>query len=892
MIRNRYGDELRVGVKVRTHDGKEGFITRMHPGANRVVIKNHQGLEVMRDAHRVRAQYTPAAPARPPAPGVPAPVAPNDGGLNVDIVQLGKIREQIPRTLNRITGGNDLRRRDYRNAGFALDDALDTSKTPQERQAAMTRAIRLLDRAASGGVNNAPLALEHAHYMNHDNVAAEFRRLGVPSIERPDMPAPFNGVAAIPHVPPHGGPDPLARAQEILQMHAAGAQRGFPIHPMVVDAKTHISNAITAARKGDHFEYKQELEKALGAYDRGLANGLGHHGLTADVQLRRDATKKLLDDVNNRHVKVAPPHVTPAGAEHVAPWNRPDRPADSHALNPAATPQDYAPKWGIERGEAIAKAARERPSFDALVADGLNNAERVTLAGKIFDGQYGSNGLQFTVTGVGTGFGDAVSIDGVIKDSGGHNVGTFQRTLYAGDKRWASNAFFQIRDDNLHGGGSATEFNRHLEDWYIANDFHYVKVSTGLKLGGYVWTRNGFDWTHKSSAREGATKALTYARNRGDHETAAQAQSIIDRIDQHSITSLEFPTPFEVGNIGWKPGMSSKSDMWAGRSVMPSVHWNGIKKLDPNAKVYKESVARGIVPDPAIKERQLTQYTADHVPNELRAISINDLTAAVNAMPRPAGGARRRPAVIGNFEIRRASHDAAAGEAGGVNMTYFIKDTTTGRRYIVKNDTSNSEAGARAEVAFSQMTRATNFYGASYVEQHPTSPSAIISTFAGEQVGASDHTLLGDYPRSAQEVLASMPDPKELLHARLLNAVTGNSDRHGWNAMFAQDPQGGTHLLLFDHGYAIRPQHNGKTLEQLMTNQLIAYKEPLIGYLNSIGREAGAAQFGQLAQELLNALQSQSWPNDAERLAIIRRVEEAIANPGKFIDLLTALRRR
>lgn len=844
VMRNIRGDDLRVGVKVRTNDGLEGYIARVHPPSSRVVVKNRQGLEVMRHMDNVRAQYPPNAPAGAPA----APAAP--------------------------------------------------------------------------AVPNAP------------------------AVPAPNAP---NGVAA---------------AQAIVDMHARGAQQGFPAEPRVVEARAFMELAVRAAREGNAEEFRRNLDGAIGKYSQAKVDGIANARLNADVTRRLDAARQLLNDLNEGRVVVAPPPPidvayidqgrlrqlrndiprqqrdlpgggTPAaqraywqagfsmedaldtsrpGAERNAALDRTEqrlkdaadggvrgaaeklaqfralrraqapgepappvrfdvpRPVSPQALNPNATAADYAGTWGIDRGEAVARAARERPSLDALFT-ATDRTERLRIASDIFNGQYGSTGLTFKV-GFASGGGGSMTVTGHVYKPDGTHAGEFNRYI---TRDGVYNALFEL-NDNVRAGGAATEFNYHMENWYIANDIKQVTVTAALSSGGFVWARNGFDWGGgKGSAQALADRIKRIATRMNDQEALAKANDLLSRIQTHEVNDPEFPTPFELSNVGWKPGMG-KGDSWIGKTAMMGQSWSGIKRLDPNAKTYQEQVARGKLPDPTITSHPvIEQYDASAIPDSLRAVNVHDLTALGDS-----GG------TIGDWEVSVAGTDDAPQRGHGVNTTWFLKSKTDGRTFIIKNDTeTGGPLGVAGEVTASDILRGMNYYGASYVEAHPRDNSAIITTLAGAQRGTVNNTNIQHDRRSYMEVYRNMADPRELLYARIFNAMAANLDRHSGNAMWGQDADGKDHLLLFDHGLAFRDRFGNMSLSRIMGLQRhrIAYSGQLKAYLHDHG-PTNTAEIQQIATEILASIQGVAFPTPEGKEAAIRRLQEIIDNPQEFLTNL------
>lgn len=640
-----------------------------------------------------------------------------------------------------------------------------------------------------------------------------------------------------------------------------------------------LGDALDTARPAEQRQaaLQRADERLAEAAGRGHANAIRAHGKLQQIKLGQAPGRV--------HVPRGPNAVARAprrGRNNIRVNDA--RPVDPNALNPDAKPEDYAQTWGIDRATAIARAARERPSMQSLF-DTQDRKALKDLAARAFNGEYGSGGLQLRVTTVANARGRHVSVAGKVYQRNPEGklvaVGHFQRELTPDQ---VYNASFVMNKD-VQGSGAASEFNRHMEDWYIANGVQRVTVSAagggGIYNGAFVWARNGFDW-NTSLKTEVVNERLNDIRTgpyKHDDDVQRQVEEMQQRVNLGD-DNPNFPTPFDISQIGWEPHLGSDVP-WAGKEAMVAKAWSGVKELDPNARAYQRLVQAGRLPDPSIKEHPvISQYDASAIPDDLRAISLADLQRA-----------GRKKTIVGNFEVVRAGSPSARGDGRGhgVNAAWFVTDRRDGKTFIVKNDTLAHERGADAEVGVSELLRGTNYYGASYVERHPTTPTMVISTFAGAQHGTKNHSLLKDDYRSSTEIFRNMADQDELIRARVVNAVIANGDRHGGNAMWGKDADGKDHLLLFDHGLSLDTRFGASSVMDIASFQRIAYDGALDEWLK--GHDANdTGSIEQYAQQLMQVLQGMAFSSTESKDGAIRRLQEILDDPQKFLDALRTRR--
>lgn len=135
------------------------------------------------------------------------------------------------------------------------------------------------------------------------------------------------------------------------------------------------------------------------------------------------------------------------------------------------------------------------------------------------------------------------------------------------------------------GHGFVSQYNRHMEDWYVSNGVREVRLTANVDVGGYAWARSGYDWSPDQPAPY--TAILDSAEQialQVDGKTRAKVQNDISglrkRFEKYPPTHARYPTPYEVSNIGYQPGV----DTWPGREAMLNSAWEAVKVLPTTPK--------------------------------------------------------------------------------------------------------------------------------------------------------------------------------------------------------------------------------------------------------------------------------------------------------------------
>jgi uncharacterized protein DUF935 len=186
---------------------------------------------------------------------------------------------------------------------------------------------------------------------------------------------------------------------------------------------------------------------------------------------------------------------------------------------------------------------------------------------------------------------DEIDFSANIMDANGRDVGTTQRILRRGrdGKLWVYHAYLSLNRD-VQGQGFAEAWNSHLMSWYSESGLDRVEVTANIDVGGYTWARQGFDWKDRFAADSiagrlqrqiaGASAGPYAGTNAGRYsaDQVAAAQSIIDRMGRARFGDPDFPTAYEVSQVGRLPGQG-RTDSWPGKDAMLGSTWSGVKPV-------------------------------------------------------------------------------------------------------------------------------------------------------------------------------------------------------------------------------------------------------------------------------------------------------------------------
>lgn len=295
-------------------------------------------------------------------------------------------------------------------------------------------------------------------------------------------------------------------------------------------------------------------------------------------------------------VQLQPPGANPAAGEQV-----PKGPAAKAARHrPGLHDQSKHGRPGVK---GLAKKAVKAAVKKALDGDGASWTGDVTPAKSMFARGYGSDPtpeqlatMQKVFGGEHAGFRikdlqmrflgtDAVDFDGGIYDKNGARVGYFSRqiTKDPDGNLIAMHDKLQLQRQ-VQGQGFAEAFNGRLIEWYRASGVKQIQLTANIDVGGYAWARAGYDWLDEDSTDGPRTwlKQLARGSRRVPEDRLAEqtalAVAMLKRFETAKFGSPDYPTPFEVSQLGRWPG-AGKSDEWVGKIAMLSSSWDGVKPL-------------------------------------------------------------------------------------------------------------------------------------------------------------------------------------------------------------------------------------------------------------------------------------------------------------------------
>lgn len=268
-----------------------------------------------------------------------------------------------------------------------------------------------------------------------------------------------------------------------------------------------------------------------------------------------------------------------------------------------------------------------------------------------------------------------LKMNGSVYSAEGNNIGSVTRTIrFDGHSLIAENEYLML-NSSARGTGFASEFNRHMENWYIANGFFSVKVHADIDVGGYAWARDGFDWDNYTDVDK-VRRILNRIDNEDDGEATdeiAHWRSVIDDVTSGKRDFDELPTPFELSNIGWEPGAYS----WPGKDGMLGSDWQGRKILNPDARAVQradEMRAKGLAKSKVKKKSSESRRPVRQFPAIEASRLSNDEAYLVSRMEE-AGV---------DYQLVQSATDVPR------NTTHYFVRNERGETYEIVNDPSRA----------------------------------------------------------------------------------------------------------------------------------------------------------------------------------------------------------
>lgn len=195
---------------------------------------------------------------------------------------------------------------------------------------------------------------------------------------------------------------------------------------------------------------------------------------------------------------------------------------------------------------------------------------------------------------------DGIYVLGRIKNADGAQVGMFSRILQpTPDGEVTAVHKVLTLKPAVQGHGIATMLNRKAMDWYRDNGVTQVQLNANIDIGGVAWARAGYDWQAEDDPGKIARRMDEVQRLAAGGEVDPDSEEFlyppeIDRIpadrreeqlelarqmrarlEQESFGEDDYPTPFEVSDLGRWEG-AGRDDWWIGRVIMTGSDWNGV----------------------------------------------------------------------------------------------------------------------------------------------------------------------------------------------------------------------------------------------------------------------------------------------------------------------------
>lgn len=195
----------------------------------------------------------------------------------------------------------------------------------------------------------------------------------------------------------------------------------------------------------------------------------------------------------------------------------------------------------------------------------------------------GKSGLASSVRSVEV-EGRSLNVESDIHDSSGAKVGWSRQVLDPESGRVHLDHL--VLDPQVQGSGFASRERQHAEDGYRAMGFDRVTLKANIDVGGYAWARAGYDWDLSDAVggpELGRSIVQEYVLD--PFEQKADAAGLLGPAERAQLDAAwaalesappeEWPTPFELSRIGWRPGAAE----WAGKTGMLGTSWQGVKHL-------------------------------------------------------------------------------------------------------------------------------------------------------------------------------------------------------------------------------------------------------------------------------------------------------------------------
>lgn len=203
-----------------------------------------------------------------------------------------------------------------------------------------------------------------------------------------------------------------------------------------------------------------------------------------------------------------------------------------------------------------------------------------------------------------------------------------------------------------------------------------------------------------------------------------------------------------------------------------------------------------------------------------------------------------------------------ANDKSGVNPSYWLTDSSTGHRFLVKREDEESPYGdeyhpVENEVWTSQLAQQIGLKSPTAVQSRADSRMSIFA-HVNDEFGTE---LLGSYWDEAdfQEVrlangadtvleALNLRDSTDIVKMTLMDALIGNRDRHGANWMISKGSDGKNDINPIDHGLLF-PENAYDYFNDFRKVESVRLTHHLFDKL-------GESRFRQIATDVVTALES------------------------------------
>jgi hypothetical protein len=263
--------------------------------------------------------------------------------------------------------------------------------------------------------------------------------------------------------------------------------------------------------------------------------------------------------------------------------------------------------------------------------------------------------------------------------------------------------------------------------------------------------------------------------------------------------------------------------------------------------------------------------------------------------------------------------------ANNLNTVFLLRNALTGERIVIKYDNDGNRGdfkgnGIKAEEMVAELYRDLGFAQPAVAVINPDNLTPDIGGVGVMQYADAGFFGLVNievHNKSAVYSLdqVSAAHREELLHFLVANAIIGNTDRHGGNFMWGNDPATGkARLVPIDNGLAMfngafgEPEKNINNPLHLDPNKVVLGN---YGNFNQVGRlakqfinqgytpdqiangeqkPAAVAKVVEFATRMRERAEAMKFRDARANEYLIARADYILKNPEKFVDTLLTFR--